>query len=112
MDDFETVDTKPWRLWHSFGLFVPNRGCNGETRPWTLQDEFWQIFVADDAAHVFFDNLTQQYLRDVLDEIIFYAQWVQGISVFVLVVALVWLVATELFAVKIENDKTVKVKRD
>src|SRR5210317_2161967 len=62
VDDFESVDTKSWRLWHSFGLFLPSRrrhsnnGNGGIIRPWTLQDCFWQIFVAEDPAHVFGNN--------------------------------------------------------
>lgn len=113
MDDLESVDTKSWRLWHSFGLFLPSRhsssGSNGNgviIRPWTLQDCFWQIFVADDAAHVFGNNFTQIYLEDVLDKLLVYVQ-LAG-----MVVLLASFLIQLYYYVKIENDKTMKVKRE
>ena len=108
MDDLESVDTKSWRLWHSFGLFLPSRhsSSSGPIRPWTLQDCFWQIFVADDAAHVFGNNFTQIYLEDVLDKLLVYVQ-LAGI-----VVLLASFLIQLYYAVKIENDKTMKVKRE
>ena len=112
MDDFGSVDTKSWRLWHSFGLFLPSRrrhsnNGNGVTiRPWTLQDCFWQIFVAEDPAHVFGNNFTQIYLEDVLDNLLVFVQ-LAGI-----VVLLASFLIQLYYAVKIENDKTMKVKRE
>jgi hypothetical protein len=106
VDDLESVDTKSWRLWHSFGLFLPSRhSSSGPIRPWTLQDCFWQIFVANDAAHVFGNNFTQIYLEDVLDNLLVFVQ-LAGILV------LASLLIQLYYAVKIENDKTMKVKRE
>lgn len=76
MDDFESVSTEPWRLWHSLGLFLPSRrSSSGVTiRPWTLQDSFWHIFVTDDTAYVFSNALTQQYLEDMMGRVTVYLQ--------------------------------------
>ena len=117
MDDLESVDTKSWRLWHSFGFFLPSRrsssgsgsndnGSGVPIRPWTLQDCFWQIFVAEDSAHVFGNNFTQIYLEDVLDNLLVFVQ-LAGI-----VVLLTSFLIQLYYAVKIENDKTMKVKRE
>jgi hypothetical protein len=108
VDDFESVDTKSWRLWHSFGLVLPSRhSSSGPIRPWTLQDCFWQIFVADDAAHVFGNNFTQIYLEDVLDKLLVFAQLAGMV-----VLLASFLIQLYYYAVKIENDKTKKVKRE
>jgi len=113
VDDFESVDTKSWRLWHSFGFFLPSRRRRSNNddngvitiRPWTLQDCFWQIFVAEDSAHVFGNNFTQIYLEDVLDKLLVF---VQLTGIVVLASFLIQLY----YVVKIENDKTMKVKRE
>ena len=112
MDDFESVDTKSWRLWHSFGFFLPSRrrrsnNDNGviTIRPWTLQDCFWQIFVAEDSAHVFGNNFSQIYLEDVRDKLLVF---VQLTGIVVLASFLIQLY----YVLKIENDKTMKVKRE
>lgn len=112
MDDLESVDTKSWRLWHSFGFFLPSRHSSSNDkrviiRPWTLQDCFWQIFVAEDSAHVFGNNFTQIYLEDVLDKLLVYVQ-LAGI----VVLLASFLIQLYYYAVKIENDKTMKVKRE
>ena len=48
-----TLDERPWRPWHSIGLF---NGHRGDIRPWTLIDAIAQIYADDDEEFYPFGN--------------------------------------------------------
>ena len=84
VDDFESIDTKPWRLWHSFGLFVP---CHHKgVRPWTLQDCFWHMLVAGESTR----------MHEIMTNLLVYARLIIVCILVVVLVLNVWLIVTEL----------------
>jgi hypothetical protein len=89
IDDFLTVDTKPWRLWHVFGLFAPCKQHG--VRPWTVQDYFLMIFKhKNEAMHMISADFDLEYFTEVVDKL--YWKVAMATVVYVSIAPLVWMV--------------------
>eukprot|EP00980_Cylindrotheca_fusiformis_P018631 scaffold6189_cov101-Cylindrotheca_fusiformis.AAC.6 len=88
IDDFLTVDTDPWRIWHIFGWFSPCKE-NG-VRPWTVQDYFLMIFKhRNEAMHMISADFDQVYFSTLVDDYV----WNAGIAtaVYLAIAPFMWL---------------------
>ena len=67
IDDFVALEHRPWRWWHSFGIF--NNRQNSTVRPWTLIDELKMIF-ADDEESVHVVSKDHNFDKEDFDKIV------------------------------------------
>lgn len=69
IDDFITMQERPWRPWHIFGLF----NSKGNVRPWNLVDEIMIIFAHEsELAHVISDEFSEEYLRNLVENLVIF----------------------------------------
>lgn len=108
IDDFLTVDTKPWRIWHIFGLFSPCKQHG--VRPWTVQDYFFMIFKhRNEAMHMISADFDLEYFTDLVEE--FY--WNAGVAtvLYVVIAPFIWMAIVLRLWNQIQRQQTGKVKQ-
>jgi hypothetical protein len=64
LDDLATIDERPWRPWHPFGLFNGHK----DVRPTTLIDAFAQAYVDEDEGVYVFHPAIEGFGQDRIGE--------------------------------------------
>ena len=72
LNDLATIDERPWRPWHPFGLF---NGHKDDVRPATLIDAFSQAYVEENEACFVFHSQIGMFYQDRIE------QWVIALMV-------------------------------
>mmetsp|Transcript_39683 Transcript_39683/g.95862 ORF Transcript_39683/g.95862 Transcript_39683/m.95862 type:complete len:432 (+) Transcript_39683:57-1352(+) len=109
IDDFATVDTKPWRPWHPFGLFNPCR-VDG-VRPWTVLDYFFMIFRhKDEAMHMISANFDEIYFEELVEETVEQVSYAS--MAYLSIVPLIWLWLLRQLTNKIQRLEQSKEKQN
>lgn len=83
IDDFLTIDTKPWRLWDIIGLFSSLKQQQ-HARPWTMVDYFFMIFQHEgESMHPISDDFDLEFFSEIVDQIILYTVSMTGLYLLV-----------------------------
>eukprot|EP00980_Cylindrotheca_fusiformis_P018630 scaffold6189_cov101-Cylindrotheca_fusiformis.AAC.5 len=95
IDDFLTMDTQPWRIWHIFGLFLPSSSSSSSScsaRPWTMIDYFFMIFQHEfESMHPISDDFDLEYFSGLVDECIL--STLAATALYMLLSPLLWMYA-------------------
>ncbi|CAJ1954831.1 unnamed protein product [Cylindrotheca closterium] len=108
IDDFATVDTKPWRLWHPFGLFNPCRAHG--IRPWTVLDYFFMIFRhSNEAMHMISADFDEEYFEELVYDTIWQVSCAS--IVYLGIVPFIWIWLFLQLSRKVQRLQVVKIKQ-
>eukprot|EP00521_Asterionellopsis_glacialis_P010680 CAMPEP_0195297528 /NCGR_PEP_ID=MMETSP0707-20130614/21699_1 /TAXON_ID=33640 /ORGANISM="Asterionellopsis glacialis, Strain CCMP134" /LENGTH=438 /DNA_ID=CAMNT_0040359367 /DNA_START=224 /DNA_END=1540 /DNA_ORIENTATION=- len=82
IDDFSTIKEKPWRVWHTFGLFRPKHDSG--IHAWTLLDDLSLIFRSSrERAHVISHGFDAEYFNALVGDVLTYTFIATGVYLMV-----------------------------